>query len=63
MDLRFPIGYLFSLLGLILVVWGVIGGKETLAKDGLNINLTWGIVMLVFGAVMWFFAKRGAKKG
>jgi hypothetical protein len=60
-DLRLPIGILFSIFGLILVVFGFLTkGSEIYAKSlGHNINIEWGIVLLVFGGLMLFFAKRG----
>ena len=62
-DLRYPIGILFTLYGLLLTVYGFVGNKEQYARSlNININLVWGIVMLVFGLLMWFFAKRGSKK-
>ena len=39
-------GAMFTILGLILVIYGVISG--TLSMD-INVNLWWGLVMLVFG--------------
>ncbi len=62
-DLRLPIGIIFSIYGLLLTVYGLVGNKEQYARSlDININLIWGIVMLVFGLLMWFFAKRGTKK-
>jgi hypothetical protein len=62
-DLRLPIGVLFSVYGVILALYGMVGDKEQYARSlGINVNLIWGIVMLVFGAVMLFFARRGTKK-
>jgi hypothetical protein len=60
-DLRLPIGILFSLFGLILVGFGVFTkGSEIYTKSlGHNINISWGIVLLVFGAVMLVLAKLG----
>jgi len=62
-DLRLPIGILFSLFGLILTVYGVITrGSEIYQKSlGINMNINWGIVLLVFGGFMLFLAKRGNK--
>lgn len=59
-DLRLPIGILFSFFGLILIVFGFITkGSEIYAKSlGHNINIQWGIVLLVFGGLMLFFASR-----
>lgn len=61
MDLRTPIGYLFTLVGIILVGWGFFGGADTHTKAGDNINLWWGFTMLVFGLLMGFFAWRATK--
>ena len=62
-DLRLPIGILFSIYGVLLTIYGLLGNKEQYARSlGMNVNLTWGIVMLVFGVLMLFFARRGKKK-
>jgi TRAP-type C4-dicarboxylate transport system permease small subunit len=61
MDLRTPIGYLFTLVGLILTGWGLFGDASTHTKAGDNINLWWGVAILVFGLVMGFFARRASK--
>ena len=62
-DLRYPIGILFTIYGVLLTAYGVIGNKEQYARSlNININLVWGIVMLIFGVVMLYFAKRGTKK-
>jgi intracellular septation protein A len=62
-DLRLPIGIMFSLFGLILTVFGAISDKAIYQHSlGININLVWGIVLLVFGVFMLFLALRGGKK-
>jgi len=62
-DLRLPIGILFTIYGVMLTVYGLVGNKEQYARSlGININLVWGIVMLIFGVVMFYFARRGSKK-
>ncbi|HEY8991114.1 MAG TPA: hypothetical protein VIM46_03990 [Luteolibacter sp.] len=62
-DLRLPIGLLFSLFGLILTGYGLATrGSEIYAKSlGQNINLSWGVVLLIFGGFMLLLAKRGNK--
>ncbi len=62
-DLRLPIGILFSLFGLILAGFGFFTrGSEIYQKSlGHNINIEWGIVMLVFGGLMLLLAVRGRK--
>lgn len=62
-DLRMPIGILFTLFGLILTGYGLFTkGSEIYAKSlGYNLNISWGIVLLVFGAIMLLLAIRGRK--
>lgn len=61
-DLRLPIGIIFTIYGLLLTAYGLIGNKEQYARSlGININLIWGGVMLVFGLAMLYFAKRSKK--
>ena len=62
-DLRLPIGILFTIYGVLLSVYGLVGNKEQYARSlGININFIWGLVLFVFGAVMLFLALRGKKK-
>jgi uncharacterized membrane protein HdeD (DUF308 family) len=59
MDLRQPIGILFLAYGIILAGYGIARPQPVL---GLNVNLVWGIVLVVFGASMLFLAFRGRKR-
>lgn len=63
-DLRFPIGILFSAYGAILTVFGAISNGSEIYKKSLgdNINLQWGILLLVFGVLMLGLALRARKK-
>lgn len=64
-DIRLPIGGLFSVIGLILVVLGLftLGNHELYARSlGYNVNLWWGLVMLGFGLGMLWFGRRGSQK-
>ncbi len=63
-DLRLPIGIMFSLFGAILTIFGLISDKKIYEEHslGININLGWGLVMLVFGVFMLTLALRGRKK-
>ena len=52
-DLRLPIGGMFALFGLILTVFGLLADPAIYAKSlGINVNLLWGVVLLVFGLAM-----------
>ena len=60
LDIRIPIGLLFGLIGSILVLAGLISNDEIYRSSlGLNVNLWWGLVMLIFGVVMIVFGKPG----
>jgi hypothetical protein len=58
-DLRIPLGLLFSIIGIILVLYGLLSSPDVYARSlHININLWWGIVLFVFGAVMLSLAFR-----
>ena len=62
LDIRYPIGLMFALLGVVLIVFGLMSDKAIYAKSlGININLWWGVVMLAFGVVMLVMAKRAGR--
>ena len=63
-DLRLPIGILFSIYGILLIGFGFVSDKGIYERSlGININLGWGAVMLVFGGIMLVMALRTGKKG
>jgi hypothetical protein len=64
-DIKFPIGLMFSILGLLLTVFGLITNGDSVLYSrslGVNINLWSGCGMLVFGLIMLFFAWRSRKE-
>jgi hypothetical protein len=64
LDIRWPIGLMFTLIGALLAVYGLSTGANTeLYKSslGININLIWGAVLLVFGVLMLMGAIAGGK--
>jgi len=63
-DLRLPIGLMFTLFGALLAVFGLFSNKEIYAAHslGMNINLGWGLVLLVFGVAMLVLAGRSKSK-
>lgn len=59
LDIRTPIGTLFLVLGIMLVVYGILADHGIYTKSlGLNVNLWWGLVLLLFGAVFVYFGAR-----
>jgi protein-S-isoprenylcysteine O-methyltransferase Ste14 len=66
LDIRWPIGLMFSLIGAMLVVFGFVTNSKSevyAASLGININLYWGLLLLVFGGWMLLMAWRGGQKG
>jgi hypothetical protein len=62
LDIRMPIGWLFLVYGGLLIGYGELSDKAIYARSlGVNINAGWGVVMLLFGAVMLALARRGSK--
>jgi hypothetical protein len=57
-DLRLPIGLLFSICGAILMLTGLVQHVLVL---GINVNLWWGLVLLIFGLLMLYFAARARR--
>lgn len=55
LDLRKPIGMFFLVLGLILAGYGAMTKGDAMYQLslGMNINLIWGGVLIVFGLAMW----------
>lgn len=59
LDIRFPIGLMFSIFGLIITIYGLatMGNDEMYARSlNVNVNLISGICTLLFGLFMLFFS-------
>ena len=57
-DLRLPIGLMFTIVGLLLAGFGLLGDQSIYQRSlGINVNLWWGLVMLAFGALMLMLAR------
>jgi len=56
-DIKFPIGLMFSILGVLLTIYGLLTNSDEILYSrslGININLWSGAGMLVFGLIMLF---------
>jgi len=63
LDLRLPIGLMFTIFGAILTVYGFASGTAIYERSlGVNVNLWWGLVLLAFGLVMLGFALRSGRR-
>ena len=61
LDIRIPLGMIFLIIGGIMSIFGLIsrGNSDLYARSlGVNLNLTWGVIMFVFGLVMFIVGKR-----
>ncbi len=61
LDLRVPIGMMFGMIGILLVVIGVVT-KPDAKTLGVNINLWWGLVLIAFAVFMLLTARHAAAK-
>ena len=54
LDVRLPIGLMFAIVGVLLTGYGALGS----GTEGSTINVWWGLVLIVFGAVMLWLSRR-----
>lgn len=62
-DLRWPIAGLFIIYGLVLIGYGAVADRSIYERSlGININIWWGLGMLVFALVMGALALRATRR-
>jgi len=63
LDIRLPLGLMFGIMGLILAGYGLASSDRAMAGgEVINLNLWWGLVLLVFGGGMLFLARGSIQK-
>ena len=63
LDIRWPIGFIFTIYGTILVVFGWTANPQIFERSpGTNIDVAWGGVMLLFGLFMGGLALRASRR-
>jgi putative Mn2+ efflux pump MntP len=65
LDIRWPIGLMFSLIGVMMTIYGLVTGSKTELYQrsmDINVNLIWGVVLLIFGGAMLVMAIMGKGK-
>lgn len=63
LDLRLPIGLMFTILGVLLTAFGLLSDTTIYARSlGINVNLWWGLVLLAFGGIMLGLALRARRQ-
>jgi len=63
-DIRIPIGLMFSILGALISTFGFItmSNSELYQRSlGINVNIIMGLLMLGFGLIMLYFARKKKK--
>jgi putative Mn2+ efflux pump MntP len=65
LDIRIPIGLMFGVIGLMMTIYGAVTGSDAMyARSlGMNVNLWWGLLLLVFGGTMLWLGRAGLRKG
>lgn len=64
LDVRLPMGMMFVIIGVIMLVYGVITWSDAEMYQrslGYNVNLWWGLFLTAFGAAMLLLARRAAR--
>jgi hypothetical protein len=65
LDLRIPMGLMFSFVGVILAAFGIATRSTPALYEkslGINVNFWWGIVLLIFGQIMFHMGRRASKR-
>lgn len=63
-DIRLPIGFMFTVLGLLLLFFGLITQADPeiyRCSLEINVNLWSGLLMILFGGFMLFFGLRAKR--
>jgi hypothetical protein len=58
LDLRYPIGWFFTLVGLIVAGMGIFSPETRATLTAANVNLYCGLFMIAFGAIFLLLAWR-----
>ena len=60
LDIRLPLGMIFLAIGILMTIYGLVtlGSPIYAISMGMNLNLIWGVVMLLFGGTMGWFGRR-----
>ena len=58
-DIRLPIGLMFTIIGLLLAGYGLLGDASIYQRSlGINVNLVWGGVLTLFGIIMLLMGRK-----
>jgi hypothetical protein len=60
LDIRVPIGLMFLVKGILLAIYGLMDPEGSM-RDGINLNVVWGGVLILFSVTMLFLGRKGFK--
>jgi hypothetical protein len=64
LDIRLPIGIIFTIYGAVLIIYGAMADPAIFVNSlGVNIDMWWGGAMLLFGLFMGILALRASRRG
>lgn len=60
LDIRIPLGLIFLIIGGMMSVYGLFTRGSAIYERslGVNLNLGWGLLMFLFGAIMFIIGRR-----
>ena len=60
LDIRIPLGLIFLITGGIMGIYGLVTRHSDIYEKsmGVNLNLTWGALMFLFGLIMFLVGRR-----
>ena len=61
LDIRIPLGLIFLLIGGLMSIYGFVTRHSDVVYEksmGINLNLTWGLIMFAFGLIMFLVGRR-----
>jgi hypothetical protein len=62
-DVRWPLGLLLACVGALLTGYGIVADPETFRPAlGTNVDLWWGLVLLVIGGALLALARRANRR-
>ena len=62
LDVRVPIGLMFTVMGVLLAGFGAVSDRAIYARSlGINVNLVWGVALIAAGGVFLLLSARSAR--
>jgi hypothetical protein len=63
LDIRLPIGLMFTIIGGVLTLFGLLSEAAIYQRSlGYNVNLWWGAALVVFGLAFLYYGTRATRR-